>query len=311
MNISQGSDEESIIQNSLQVAKEENPSVFKKWKSDLQGKDNSNALGSWFEIFLFDRLKNYGKVKIGPKDFDSTADFLLVNSRQKIYFEAMVFRLSQDDQNLKEFITYLVNLIENLNLAVGVKIIRAEQYRNFFETDFCEEIIFWSRNENHEIFNYPKNSIPKIVLKKKQGYGVSPLLFSPKNGIEKLVSAIQMKALQHKRIIAAKQPLIISILFESFSMGEMHLKKAWIGDFKLNYDLETGEYICPKFRENGLVFKDQEIAYNGVSGFTVSHINQSDEFSGNYIDLGFLENPYCDKTVRINNGILPKFAEIY
>jgi hypothetical protein len=71
----------------------------KDWKSRLLSKDDSQHLGAWFEVRLFEWLQDHGSVEVEPQVVSQESpDFLLTSEHAQVSVEARAATRSQHER---------------------------------------------------------------------------------------------------------------------------------------------------------------------------------------------------------------------
>lgn len=238
--------EREIIERTVaDIPLEKRSHLLKRFIND----DDNQHLGAWFEIRLFDWLKNsVGEVEYEPFVEENNPDFKLTIDETIIFIEAHTVPVNDEAKMLDGWSGDMTEQLRSIRLPyavdVGIRILNQEVdpirlkiiVESWLQKGPEESLLY--RDDFGNVIEFGADHIEKLdSVATSVSFPVKWISSSP------LKKRLKKKASQHKAIRQSGYPYIIALMTESWEFGPREVVSAWFGRDQYVIDKKTKQIV--------------------------------------------------------------------
>lgn len=284
------------------VLKSVSPENANRWVKEFINANDGLHWGSWFEIRLYDWLKQIGKVEIEPEFLGNYPDFKLSTTERDIFIEAKAFLANKEEKRKRRMDYYLHDLLYDIDLPLRISI---EEYKHG-KKEVDDQILVALRKElpnlNNKPFSFKDKYGNEVKLEiHSNEFGDDTFVAGPSRGFwintDLLKSPLKEKASQHKALRSSENPYIIALFIESMDFSGQDVVYAWFGKPTVSMNSKNLEVISSGNDLSGLHFGRSKIFHTSVSGTLIFKVGGFSENGERTLSSYYVENPYAKNPI--------------
>lgn len=260
-------------------------------------------LGGWFEMMLFDWLKQVGRVSIEPDINGKTPDFQVSTAEQELIIEAKAHPISRDERKKEHLESELIARVHQINLPYVIQIDRL-RLENWQDVDLMtEQIRNWLHSSPNDCLHIDANGIAIDAHRPEEFYSsafdsVQTInssdafqVVNPNN----LHPSLRGKVGDYAPLAKTEYPLVIAYFIESNSFDKEDVVDVWFGKTVMDIQVSTGTVADIRCDQSGIAFRKSYIA-SAVSGILVFK-RTLNPGPNNHLHGWYIQNPYAKKPI--------------
>ncbi len=282
------------------------------WLGRILSIDHEQYRGAWFEMMLFNWLKELGAVEIEPIIEGNYPDYSVEIDKRRIIIEARAILETTEERENKKFEEGISWALRQIEKPFDVLIVdsRFSEFPDW--SDFQRQVSGWLETIPNERFIYETDAAI-IVLetlrvegRAKDHVTVTTNPGMPKQIISKPIkSPLREKASQHKAIRSSGHPYVIALYLEPIDLSEREVVRAWFGEEVWTVNISQMEVVDSRLDRSGIHFIGSDVRHTTVSGTLVFKSGFSESEKCTFLQAWYVENPFA-KT-PIDPSIFPVY----
>jgi hypothetical protein len=268
------------------------------WLGRLISPDHQQHVGAWFEIMLFEWLKQNFEVKVEPDINGKHPDFLIEANANPVLIESIAFLYSPDElleRLISSEFTYLLETIEK-PYAIDIHAIKYGSSLN--RKDFLSQVMIWLDNTREQPFHYEDmfgNIMDLTIAYETKLKSVGVLIGGDVQEIDTdlVKKPLLRKIKQRQELKEINIPYVIALYPESWHYDADQVIDAWFGKPQTVIDIHSGKILREQNDLSGVTFHRRRIHHRGISGILVFK-RTAYPYDGNQIlNSWYIQNPYA------------------
>ncbi len=244
------------------------------WISQLVKLDDEQFISVWFEMLLYDWLRNNFNVKVEPKIEGNDPDFSVDFDGTEVVIEAKAILKSADERSYERLLNKFLSLIANIPLPYLIIINKLIINERLNFTDTMHHIESWLRSFPETPFEYKDANGNQILLSSQnRPKSLKVTTVGPSSSLwvnpELLKPGLSKKANQHKELRNAGHPYVIAIYLEPHYLTAEEVVAAWFGQTTVVVDTRKDRVIEETTDMKGIHYFKGDIYHTSVSGTLV------------------------------------------
>lgn len=274
------------------------PQKLKDWLGNFINTNRQQHIGAWFEIMVFEWLKQNFAVQVAPDINGKQPDFLIEANANPVLIESTTFLYSQDELVERFISSEFTYLLETIEKPYAIDIHPIRYGNNLNRKEFYKQVMFWLDNSCEQPLHYEDvfgNIMDLTIAYETKLKSVGVLIGGDVQEIDSdlVKKPLLRKIKQRQELKDINMPYVIALYPESWHYDADMVVDAWFGKPQTVIDIHSGQIMREQTDLSGVTFHRRRIHHRGISGILVFK-RTSYPYEGNQIfNSWYIQNPYA------------------